>query len=173
MRFLLPATLLLALVPATAGAVSVDEIVALSKAGVSEQVIVTLIERDQTVFALDSHQLLALKNDGVSDQVLIAMMLSGRQELPTAGPAPVGLDEAPVGQGSVGTNPQIPQSMGAAHPPSTVIILFPYPYLIVAPRAQSNPHHGALPAPGTGIFFTNSQAGRGIFFNAPQTEPRR
>ena len=86
MRLLLSITLLVALVPATAGAVSVNDIVALSKAGVAEQVIVALIEQDQTHFGLDSDLLLTLKSEGVSDAVLIAMMRSGRQEAAAPNP---------------------------------------------------------------------------------------
>ena len=44
--------LVLACVPAPASAVTLDEVVALSKSGVSEPVIVALIERDQTLFTM-------------------------------------------------------------------------------------------------------------------------
>ena len=40
------------LVPAAAGAVTVDEIVQLSRAGITETVILALIDRDRTIFAL-------------------------------------------------------------------------------------------------------------------------
>src|ERR1700730_2434971 len=66
----------------TASAVTPQEIVALSKAGVSDQVILALIERDQTVFAIAPDQLAELKNDGASEQVVVAMLRSSRQPPP-------------------------------------------------------------------------------------------
>lgn len=92
MRIVLPALIVLALLPATtASAVTGPEIVALTKAGVSEQVILALIERDKTIFAIGPEQLLALQKDGVSDVVILAMIRSGRQEVapqPAAAVAP-------------------------------------------------------------------------------------
>jgi hypothetical protein len=72
--------LLVWLVPASASAVTVDQIVALSKAGVSEPIILALIDRDKTVFTIDSDQLIALRRNGVSENVVLAMLKSGRQE---------------------------------------------------------------------------------------------
>src|SRR2546430_837655 len=70
---------LLALTPATASAVSVQEIVGLSKSGVSDEVILALIERDKTIFTIEAEQLVALKRLGVSQAVVLAMLRSGRQ----------------------------------------------------------------------------------------------
>ena len=70
----------LAFVPAAASAVTVDQIVALSKAGVSEAIIVALIERDRTVLTIEPDQLVALQRDGVSERVILAMLKSGRAE---------------------------------------------------------------------------------------------
>lgn len=68
------------LVPATARAVTVDDIVALSKAGVSEPVILAMIDRDKTVMTIDPQQVVALQKAGVSEKVIIAMLKSGRAE---------------------------------------------------------------------------------------------
>jgi len=73
-------SLLLALTPAAASAVTVDQIVALSKAGVSEPIILALIDRDRTVFTIEPEQLVALRRDGLSEAVILAMLKSGRQE---------------------------------------------------------------------------------------------
>jgi hypothetical protein len=78
MRLLL--IVLFALLPAAASAVTIDEIVALSKAGVSEPIILALIDRDKTVFTIDPEELIALKREGVSENVVLAMLKSGRQE---------------------------------------------------------------------------------------------
>jgi len=82
MRIMLPVALLLALVAGTASALTVQEVVALSKAGISDEVLLTLIERDKTIFTIDSEQLIALTRDRVSERLVLAMLRSGRQEPP-------------------------------------------------------------------------------------------
>jgi len=71
---------LLAFATASASAVSVDQILALSKAGVSEAVILALLDRDGTVLSIEPEQLVALKREGLSDTLLIAMLKNGRAE---------------------------------------------------------------------------------------------
>jgi hypothetical protein len=70
--------LLLAAVPATASAVTIDQLVALKKAGVTDVVVLALIERDHTVFTLQPEQIVALQRDGLSEDVIIAMLKSGQ-----------------------------------------------------------------------------------------------
>ena len=91
MRALPTLLLLLALMPATASAVTIPQVVALSKAGVSDEVVLALIERDKTIFAIDPDQVMALKRDGLSEAVVLAMLRSGRQEPP---PPPAAAAEA-------------------------------------------------------------------------------
>src|SRR5262249_42447563 len=93
----LVAMFMLAAVPRTASAVTLDEIVSLSKAGVSDQVILALIERDQPSVDISADQLLALKNDGVSETVVLSLLRSGRQQLSSV--AAAGDDVAQVSQG--------------------------------------------------------------------------
>ena len=58
----LPLVLVFALLsPAPASAVTINEIISLSKAGVSEPVILALIDRDKTVFTLNAEQLVTLQ----------------------------------------------------------------------------------------------------------------
>src|SRR6266705_2672809 len=71
---------LLVAIPGTASAVTADQIVALTKAGVSEPIILALIERDKTVFTIEPEQLVKLQRDGVSQTVILAMLKSGRTE---------------------------------------------------------------------------------------------
>src|SRR5437867_1384075 len=100
MRAVLAALLFLALAPRTASAVTVDEIVALSRAGVADAVILAPIDRVQSVFAIEPQQLVTLKEAGVSEPVLLAMLKSGRQPLPEVAPAPlVGPQVIVVGHG--------------------------------------------------------------------------
>jgi hypothetical protein len=71
---------LLVVLSGTASAVTVDQIVALTKAGVSESLILALIERDKTVFTIEPDQLVKLQRDGVREAVILAMLKSGRAE---------------------------------------------------------------------------------------------
>jgi hypothetical protein len=87
---------LLALTPAEASAVTVDQIVALSKAGISEPIILALIDRDKTVFTIEPEQLVALRRDGLSETVIIAMLKSGREEGEAAANAAAALNSAVI-----------------------------------------------------------------------------
>jgi hypothetical protein len=71
---------LFALAPAVAKAASVEEVVRLSKSGVSDDVILALIDRDKTIFTIAPDDLLTLKSEGVSETVVVAMLKSGREE---------------------------------------------------------------------------------------------
>ncbi|MBI3401753.1 MAG: hypothetical protein HY048_10060 [Acidobacteria bacterium] len=79
-RSLAVLTVCVVLVPAPAFAVTVDQVVELSKAGVSDAVILALIDRDRTVFSIDPDQIVTLHRDGLTDRVIVAMLKSGRQE---------------------------------------------------------------------------------------------
>jgi hypothetical protein len=74
------AFLLLALVAPGASAVTREEIVRLSKSGVSDEVILALVDRDKTIFTINADDLVALNSDGVSEAVVLAMLKSGRAE---------------------------------------------------------------------------------------------
>jgi hypothetical protein len=68
------------LLPAAASAVTLDQVVALSKAGVSESVIVALVQRDGTVFTIEPEQVVTLQKDGLSDSLIMTLLKSGRAE---------------------------------------------------------------------------------------------
>jgi hypothetical protein len=72
--------LALLLVPTAASAVTLDQVVAMSKAGVSEPVIVAVIERDGTVFTIEPDQIVTLQKAGLSDSLIMTMLKSGRAE---------------------------------------------------------------------------------------------
>lgn len=72
---------LLALVAVAAGpaeAVTVRDVIELSKAGLSDQVLLALIEVDPRVFTIDTPTLKQLKDAGVTDAVIVALIRSGR-----------------------------------------------------------------------------------------------
>lgn len=71
---------LVLLSPRAAAAITVDQIVSLTKSGVTDTVILALIDRDRTVFAIEPEQIVSLQRDGLSERVILAMLKSGRAE---------------------------------------------------------------------------------------------
>jgi|SRR5829696_7799790 len=78
-----------ALAAGRAEAVTIRDVIELSKAGLSEQVLLALIEVDRSVFTIDTATLKQLKDAGVSDSVIVALIRSGRARVPEPAPAPV------------------------------------------------------------------------------------
>jgi hypothetical protein len=118
MRWLLLVLALAVFTPSRAYAVTLDEVVALSKSGVSEQVILALIERDQTLYAMTPAQLMKLQREGLSDTILLALLKSGHpNEAPVpASPAPSALPAAEPPSPEVvvvGRGPELPNTQGA------------------------------------------------------------
>jgi hypothetical protein len=70
-----------------AEALSVRDVIELSKAGLGDDVLLALIEVDRSIFAIDPATLKQLKASGVSDPVIVAMIKSGRTPRAEA-PAP-------------------------------------------------------------------------------------
>jgi hypothetical protein len=148
MRRILPLCLLLALLPTSASALTVQDIVALSSAGVSENVLVAMIDRDRTIFAIDASQVIALKRDGVSEKVVIAMLKSGREE-PVAGQtAASGVASFVANEPTlvaVGHGPERPNTYhsvdslgGFVYPPFAPLV-YSSPYLVGVSVAPSAP----------------------------------
>ncbi len=72
-----------------AEAVTIRDVIELSKAGLSDQVLLALIEVDRGVFAIDTPTLKQLKGAGVSEAVIVALIRSGRTPpAPEPQPAP-------------------------------------------------------------------------------------
>ncbi len=70
------------LLPARADALTVRDIVELTRAGLGEEVLLALIEIDRSVFPIDAASIKQLKADGVSERVIVAMVRSGREVPP-------------------------------------------------------------------------------------------
>ncbi len=119
----------------TAAAVTVEQIVALTKAGVSEPVILALIDRDKTVFAIEPEQLVRLQRDGVSQNVILAMLKSGRAE----GDAQARSEAAEKAAMMLSSLATVPEVVVLGHGPD---------YPNVAPNFYSaSPPVGLLPVP--------------------------
>src|SRR5215218_2016429 len=75
---------------AVAQAVTLKDIVDLSKAGLNDDVLLALIEVDGGVFDIDTETLTRLKASGVSQKVIVALVRSGRERPPAPlEPAPL------------------------------------------------------------------------------------
>jgi hypothetical protein len=72
----------LSAVPSAASAVTLKEIVELTRAGLSDDILLALIEIDPRVYPVDPETLRMLKESGVSERVIIAMVKSGRTPPP-------------------------------------------------------------------------------------------
>jgi hypothetical protein len=140
------------LTPAVASAVTVDQVVELSKAGVSEAVILALIDRDRTVFTIDAGQILTLHRDGLTDRLIVAMLKSGRQEGEDAARADAASNAATIAAALspvpevayVGHGPDVPntaRSSNFSNPLVPGVIPVPYaaPYFAPSMRRRVTP----------------------------------
>ena len=103
MRRLVFALLLLVvpLIPARAEAeaVTIRDIIELSKAGLGDNVLLALIEVDGGVFNIDTETLKQLKAAGVSEEVIVALVRSGRtRPIEQSAPGPLMTSETPEPQ---------------------------------------------------------------------------
>ena len=89
MRRVIPLLILVVLlVPGLATALTLRDLIELSRAGLGDEVLLALIDVDRPVFNIDAGTLKSLKAAGVSDRVIVAVVRSGR---PPAG----SLEEVP------------------------------------------------------------------------------
>jgi hypothetical protein len=68
----------LALSSGRADALTVRDVVELSRAGLGEEILLALIDVDRSVFPIDTATLKSLKQAGVTERVILAMVRSGR-----------------------------------------------------------------------------------------------
>jgi hypothetical protein len=150
----------------------------MSKAGVSERVIIAVIDRDKTVFTMNPDQLVTLQQEGVTEPVILAMLKSGEAGDEAARQtAAVNewfyfMNAAPYPQVAVvGASPQDVEAARIAHakrtaPVQTLIVPYAVP-VIVAPRHRARAPLATPPRVNStrGIFF--EQPTTGIFFTPP------
>lgn len=99
--FILP---LITLLPPSASALTVRDVIELSRAGLGEEVILALIEVDPSVFPIDAGTLKSLKQAGVSQRVIVAMVRSGRTQPASTEEA---VPPAPIIEESRAPEPQV------------------------------------------------------------------
>lgn len=132
--FLRSALLALVIVgfPALAAAVTLRDIIELSRAGVPDSILTALIDADRTVFTLDATQVLQLQDERVSEAVVLKMLGTRREfdaapVAPTVAPAVADAPEPDV----VSDAPSVP-------PPDRLTVVVPYPVVV--------PYFIAMPA---------------------------
>lgn len=134
MRRLLIVGGLVAALAVPAEALTIHDIVELSRAGLGDEVLLALIEVDRGVYAIDKETLKQLKAAGVSERVIVALVKSGR-ELPPV-PAPV-LDPQPV-------DAPAPQVVVIDHQPERVVeVPVPVAVPVFLPSRRSR-HHATI-----------------------------
>lgn len=135
---------LIAAVALTAGraeAVTIRDLIELSKAGLSDAVLLALIEVDRSVFSIDNATLKQLKEGGVSDAVIVALIRSGRQPRPepAAVPAPTRYADSDGCEAGPSGSPLSANAGGCntnnAHrdPPAAAPAPVAYPYPVAVP----------------------------------------
>lgn len=85
-RVLIALAVVFAAAAGHAEAVTIRDLIELSKAGLGDEVLIALIEVDRQVFTVDPAILKELKKAGVSEAVIVALIRSGRT--PPAEPVP-------------------------------------------------------------------------------------
>lgn len=126
----------LPLLAARAEAVTIKEIIELTRAGLSDEVLLALIEVDQRVFSIDPATLKELKAAGVSEPVIVALIRSGRM-------API---EPPLAEPLAQPEPPAPQVIVIDHEPVVREVAVPVAvpvYFPVFPQVRG--HHRAVP----------------------------
>src|SRR5262245_34916219 len=96
-----------------------DTILKLSKAGLSDELIVPMIASQATNFSLKADDMLALKQAGVSEKVLVAMVKKGAGAVSSANPA-ASVPPVTPATGTTPSAPSAPSSAGAPGPVSEV-----------------------------------------------------
>lgn len=81
-----------------AEALTLKEVLELHKAGLSDDVLVALIEVEKSVFAIDHDTIKMMKAEGLSERVMIAMIKSGRMPAPPSAASVAAAAPAPAPQ---------------------------------------------------------------------------
>lgn len=129
---LLTAWLLALPLAGDAGAVSVDDLVHLKANGLSDDILVALIETDGSVFRLTPEDIVTLYRRGLGERVILAMIQTGRRAPEASAPAisaPMPMQQTIVQHVEVNEAPQ----------PVVVQVPVAVPVPIAVPVAPSRP----------------------------------
>ena len=149
-----------------AEALTIRDVIELTRAGVGDEVLLALIEVDRSLYAIDTTTLKQLKAAGVSERVMVALVRSGR-EIPPEPVVPAVTEEPQEHAQDV----QPPQVVVIDHRDAERVreVLVPYPiYVPVVPRSRhrTGTHAGTIDASTFVPFQTGPPPAR-------PTEPRK
>jgi hypothetical protein len=158
MRFVLLVGGLIATLAVPAEALTVRDIIELTRAGLGDEVLLALIEVERGVYAIDNETLKQLKAAGVTDRVIVALVRSGR-EVPTESLPPAELDPQSV-------MPPAPQVVVVDHQPERIVeVPVPVAVPVFFPVGHTR-FHGHLNATFDASNFIPFQSGP-----SPQVRP--
>jgi hypothetical protein len=120
-----------------ADALTVRDLVELSRAGLGDEVLLALIEVNRGVYAIDPVTLRALKEAGISDRVIAALIRSGREH---PAPEPWTPEDTPA---PAATPPVVVIEHEAA--PSALAVAVPVPVYVPVPVPVQSPRHRSVP----------------------------
>jgi hypothetical protein len=120
-----------------ANALTLHDVMELSKAGLSDTVLLALIDVDRSVFSIDSDTIKQLKTAGVSDTVIVALIKSGRTPQTSAAPAIVAPPPQVVEQEPMPLEPEPPP---APEPAAAVTYAVPVAVPIFVPVPVPSSH---------------------------------
>ena len=155
---------------ARADAVTLREIIELSKTGLSDEVLLALIDVERRAYPVDSDTLKMLKESGVSERVIIALIRSGRSK-PSVTEAPV----APTPDATPQPQVVMIEHHERADVPRVREVAVPVPVYVAVPVYVRTPRHGGgnrtrpVPAgaPASSIGLPHSRFG----LSAPPPRP--
>lgn len=108
-----------------ASALTIHDVIELSKAGVSDEVLLELIQVDHRVYTIDADAVKRMKTGGVSDAVMLAMIRAGRAVAPS--------DAAAVPPPATAPQPQVIVVDHADAQPATREVEVPVPVPVAVP----------------------------------------
>ncbi len=123
-RVLAALIVIIGLTASRADALTIRDIIELSKAGLGDEVLLALIEVDRSVFSIDTDTLKKLKAAGVSQPVIVAMVRSGRTPRPEPLPQTPPVDMTAM-----------PDPMLVAPPPAPQVIVIDHHDAVDVPIA--------------------------------------
>ena len=114
LRALLAAVVLFASA-ASASAATIQDLIKLKAAGLSDDILIALIESDGSVFQLKADDVISLRKQGLSEKVIMAMLATTFKRPVSSAPAPPPVPtpaHAPVTVNIGDAPPQAPQAYG-------------------------------------------------------------
>lgn len=102
-------------VPARADALTIRDLLELSRAGLGDEVLLALIEVDRPVFSIDAETIKSMKAAGVSERVISAAIRSGRSIAPQ-------VEEPALAQSDIVAPPPEPQVIVIDHHDSQPVV---------------------------------------------------